>query len=203
MNKRSLHYLKAFGFEYFNEQRKIRHLNLSFSELNERVKNCRLCHFSKLRKYTLMEKEVKNAKILIYQAFIDKEENESGKFFASKNKQELLKLCKELLNLTENEIYFSYMFKCFSNFKFDEQAMRLCLPYFYNELDFVKTKMILCLGKEAFFGLGFKDFQRYKGQCLHFNHCLLMPSYDLNFLSKNPSFYAEFLEDIKKIKGYL
>ncbi|EAK9956256.1 TPA: hypothetical protein R6R46_001252 [Campylobacter lari] len=203
MNKRSLYYLKAFGYEYFDEQKQIRHFNLSFKELNERVKTCNLCHFSKLRKYSLIEKEAKNAKILIYQAFIDKEENESGKFFASKNKQEFLRLCKDLLNLKEDEIYFSYMFKCFSNFKIDDQALKLCLPYFYNELDFIKAKIILCLGQEAFASLGFGNFQKYKGQCMRFNNALLLSSYDLNFLSKNPSFYTEFIEDIKKIKGYL
>ncbi|OCX42358.1 hypothetical protein A7X81_03990 [Campylobacter ornithocola] len=203
MNKRSLYYLKAFGFEYFNDQRQIKHCNLSFKELNERIRACNLCYFSKLRKHSLMEKEAKNAKILIYQAFIDKEENESGEFFASKNKQEFLRLCKELLNLKEDEIYFSYMFKCFSNFKVDDQALKLCLPYFYNELEFVKAKIILCLGQEAFVSLGFENFQKYKGQYMRYNNALLLPSYDLEFLNKNPSFYVDFIEDIKKIKGYL
>ncbi|AJC86063.1 uracil-DNA glycosylase family protein [Campylobacter sp. RM16704] len=203
MDKRNLHYLRAFGFEYIEEQMQFKKHDLNFEELKDKVKNCKLCHFSKLRKNILMEKEVKNAKIIIFQSFVDKDENESGKLFASKAKQELLQICKELLNLSENEIYFSYMIKCFSNFKIDEYAVNSCLPYFYSELEFIKAKLVLCLGKEAFAGLGFENFQKYKGQWLHFNNILLLPSYDLNFLNKNPSFYTEFIEDIKKIKGYL
>ncbi|CAM4040113.1 uracil-DNA glycosylase family protein [Campylobacter armoricus] len=203
MDKRKLYYLKAFGFEYIEEQIKIKNFDLNFQELREKIKNCKLCHFSKQRKNVLMEKEAKNAKILIFQSFIDKDENESGKLFASKSKQEFLRVCKEFLNLNEDDIYFSYMLKCFSNFKVEEQALKSCLPYFYNELELIKTKLILCLGKEAFNGLGFENFEKYKGQWLRFNDMLLLSTYDLNFVSKNPSFYAEFIDDIKKIKGYL
>ncbi|AJC84363.1 uracil-DNA glycosylase family protein [Campylobacter peloridis] len=203
MDKRKLHYLKAFGFEYIQENKHIFQIDFNYQELNEKIRTCSLCHFSKLRKKSLINNDVKKAKIIVYQAYIDKEENESGEFFASKLKQDFLKLCKEHLNLEKEDIYASYMLKCFSNFKTDDNALKLCLPYFYNELNFVNSKIILCLGKEAFFSLGFDNFERYKGEWLHFGECFVMPTYDLEFLSKNPSLFVEFIEDIKKIKGRL
>lgn len=203
MDKRNLHYLKAFGFEYIEEIKDIERLNLSFEQLQNAVKKCTLCNFSKLRKHSLMEKEVKKAKILIFQNYADKEENESGKLFASKLKQDFLHNFQEILNLKEEEIYFSYMLKCFSNFKFDENAVKFCLPYFYNELEFINPKMIFCLGEEAFLSLGFENFKVHIGQWIRFNQYFIMPYYDLNYLSKNPSLYANFIEDIKKIKGCL
>ncbi|MBF7047700.1 hypothetical protein IY804_06410, partial [Campylobacter volucris] len=101
MDKRNLHYLKAFGFEYIEEIKDIERLNLSFEQLQNAVKKCTLCNFSKLRKHSLMEKEVKKAKILIFQNYADKEENESGKLFASKLKQDFLHNFQEILNLKE------------------------------------------------------------------------------------------------------
>ncbi|WP_291952930.1 uracil-DNA glycosylase family protein [Campylobacter sp.] len=203
MDKRNLYYLKAFGFEYLEEVKRVKSADFSFVELQNSIKKCTLCNFYKLRKNSLIEKEIKKARILIFQSYIDKDENESGKFFASKLKQDFLLKFKELLDLNEDEIYFSYVLKCFSNFKFDKNSVEFCLPYFYNELKFIKPKLILCLGEEAFLSLGFADFKTYIGQWLKFNESLIMPNYDLNYLSKNPSLYANFIEDIKKIKGYV
>ncbi|MCR6594078.1 uracil-DNA glycosylase family protein [Campylobacter insulaenigrae] len=203
MDKRRLYYLKAFGFEYLEEVKRNKGTNISFEELQNSVRKCTLCNFSKLRKKSLIEKEVKKAKVLIFQTYIDKDENENGEFFASKLKQDFLLKFKELLDLSEDEIYFSYVLKCFSNFKFDKNSVEFCLPYFYSELEFIKPKIILCLGEEAFLSLGFENFKVYIGQWLRFNESLIMPNYDLDYLSKNPSLYANFIEDIKKIKGYL
>lgn len=203
MDLRTLHYLKAFGYSYISEKKDIKCSDLNFYELSQSIGKCTLCHYSKLRKKKLYQDEIKNAKLMIYQAFIDKEENESGKLFASKEKKELLVLCKDILNLNENEIYLSYMLKCFSNFELNQNALDLCLPYFFDELRLINPSMILCLGKEAFKSLGFVDFDKYRGECLKLNEKNIIVSYDLRFLSKNPSFYADFIEDIKKIKGYL
>ncbi|EMV9652788.1 hypothetical protein AADV22_001764, partial [Campylobacter jejuni] len=55
----------------------------------------------------------------------------------------------------------------------------------------------------TFKSLGFKDYHILKGEVFAYKNFFIMPSYDLDFIEKNPSYEKNFIQDLKKIKGFL
>lgn len=205
---RELHYLKAMGYDFIDENLKNENLKNDFSvknfkDLQNSVKNCTLCHFSKTRRHVLMEKEQKSVKLLILASFAQKSENESGILLDSLRGENLKKILQEILGLKRENFYFSYLFKCFSYSKFDNFSLQSCLPFFWNELKLVKPKIVLCLGEYAFEGLGFKNFNALRGEIFAYEDFFIMPSFELEFIEKNPSYKKDFIDDLKKLKGFL
>ncbi|EJC2330858.1 uracil-DNA glycosylase family protein, partial [Campylobacter coli] len=175
----------------------------NFKDLRKNIQECTLCHFSKSRCFTLMENEIKNASLMIVDTLAHKNENEKGVLLNSKKGERLKFYLKEILGLCEKEFYFSYLFKCFSNGKFDDFSLQSCLPFFWNELELVQPKMILCLGEYPFKSLGFSDFNALRGEIFAYKNFFIMASFELEFIEKNPSCEKIFIQDLKKIKGFL
>ncbi|EAL0015366.1 hypothetical protein BBY97_03050, partial [Campylobacter jejuni] len=109
----------------------------------------------------------------------------------------------QILGLCDEDFYFSYLFKCFCNGKFDDFSLQSCLPFFWNELKLIQPAFLLCLGEYTFKNLGFKDYHILKGEVFAYKNFFIMPSYDLDFIEKNPSYEKNFIQDLKKIKGFL
>ena len=135
---RSLYYLKAMGFNFVDTH--INHFEQvqNFQELKQLVSSCTLCQFSKTRKFSLMEPKIKNAKLLILDVFGQKSENESGILLNSKKGEKLKHYIYQILGLCDEDFYFSYLFKCFCNGKFDDFSLQSCLPFFWNELKLIQ-----------------------------------------------------------------
>ncbi|EHV3220838.1 uracil-DNA glycosylase family protein [Campylobacter coli] len=200
---RTLHYLKAMGYDFTDENLKLHSKIENFKDLRKNIQECTLCHFSKSRCFTLMENEIKNASLVIVDTLAHKNENEKGVLLNSKKGERLKFYLKEILGLCEKEFYFSYLFKCFSNGKFDDFSLQSCLPFFWNELELVQPKMILCLGEYPFKSLGFSDFNALRGEIFAYKNFFIMASFELEFIEKNPSCEKIFIQDLKKIKGFL
>lgn len=225
---RDLHYLKGFGVEFVEtsqNQNAIKVVNFSdskspqsmqnsalnpqkskiksgFDILLEQVRQCELCHLSKRRKYALIEPVPKKAPLMLLYSHSDKGENELG-FLKSPLKARLIALIAQNLGLSQDEFYLSYVYKCFNDNKVDDLAMSQCFPYFYSELDMVKPRFLLILGELAAKAVGLNDFKALRGELLSWHGTPCLASFDMNFLAKNPSLEAEFIKDLKKIKGFL
>lgn len=200
---RGLHYLKAIGYDFMDENLRSDVPVKTFKELQNSVSNCTLCHFSKMRKHALIEAEQKRVKLLILGAHAQKSENESGVLLDSLRGENLRELVWEVLGLKREEFYFSYLFKCFSYSKFDDFSLQSCLPFFWDELRLIKPKIVLCLGKYAFEGLGFRDFGALRGEIFAYDDFFIMPSFELEFIERNPSHKKRFIDDLQRIKGFL
>ncbi|EFV4209826.1 hypothetical protein HRB65_000099 [Campylobacter jejuni] len=200
---RSLYYLKAMGFNFVDTHTNHFEQVQNFQELKQLVSSCTLCQFSKTRKFSLMEPKIKNAKLLILDVFGQKSENESGILLNSKKGEKLKHYIYQILGLCDEDFYFSYLFKCFCNGKFDDFSLQSCLPFFWNELKLIQPAFLLCLGEYTFKSLGFKDYHILKGEVFAYKNFFIMPSYDLDFIEKNPSYVKNFIQDLKKIKGFL
>ncbi|MDX2322947.1 uracil-DNA glycosylase family protein [Campylobacter hepaticus] len=200
---RSLYYLKAMGFDFINTYTNYRGQVHNFEELKKNIQTCTLCHFSKTRKFSLIEQKMKKVKLLIVDTHSQKSENESGILLDSKKGEKLKYYIHKNLGLSNEDFYFSYLFKCFSNGKFDDFSLQSCLPFFWNELKLIQPSFLLCLGEYAFKSLGFKDFDILRGEIFTYKNFFIMPSYELNFIEKNPSYEKIFIQDLNKIKGFL
>jgi len=199
---RTLHYLKAIGYDFFSENNSQEPKIKNFEELKKDITNCTLCQLCKKRKFPLVEKEQKKVRLFIIGSLAQKSENESGILLNSKNGLILKKQLFESLNLKEEGFYFSYLFKCFST-KIDDFSLQSCLPFLLNEIQIIKPKIILCLGAYALKALGFEDFTNLRGEIFAYKNFFVLASFDIEFIEKNPSFQKDFIEDLEKIKGFL
>ncbi|MGH2327413.1 uracil-DNA glycosylase family protein [Campylobacter taeniopygiae] len=200
---RSLYYLKAMGYNFTDKPSNIQPKIKNFENLRSNIQKCNLCHFSKFRRFTLMENQLKPVSLMILDTFGQKIENENGCILESKKGKTLQSYIYNILGLKKEQFYFSYLFKCFSNGKFDDFSLQSCLPFFWNEVELLQPKFVLCLGEYAFNSLGFSDFNTLRGEIFTHKKFFFMASFDLEFIEKNPSYEKDFMEDLKKIKGFL
>lgn len=200
---RNLHYLKSFGYEFVSKELNFTSKESDFAHLRASVSRCELCSLSKKRHHSLIEPHLKPAKLMILDTFADKSEDESGSLLLSNKGEKLLNLLKTALNLSQDEIFLSYVYKCFSGGKNDANALSSCLPYFWSEFCLVKPRVLLVLGEDSFENLGFDDFKRLRGELFTHLKAWVMPTFSVEFIIKNPSFELEFLNDLSKIKGLL
>lgn len=200
---RNLHYLKSFGYEFVSKNFEIHSIQSDFANLKESISRCELCTLSKKREKPLIETEFKRAKLMILDSFASKEESKSGNLLQSTKGEKLLNALKNVLDLNQDELYISYIYKCFSGGKNDDLALKQCLPYFWAEFRLIKPRVLLVLGEDSFINLGFDDFKRFRGEIFTHKNAWIMPSFDMDFILKNPSFEKEFLNDLNKIKGLL
>ncbi|WP_300702535.1 uracil-DNA glycosylase family protein [uncultured Campylobacter sp.] len=199
---RALYYLKAFGYDFF-EKADEDYKYTSYENLKEQIYSCELCSYSKKRKHIFFPRKKKDMKIFIIDSFIKKSENENGIFMSSTQNTKLKTLLKQHLNLEEKDYYISYIYKCFCDEKNDDFALKQCVPYVFAELSLLKPDFILCLGENAFNALGFSDFKRLRGEFFIFFNAWFLPSFDINFITKNPSLEENFIDDLNKIKTFL
>lgn len=204
MNKlKVLHYLKAFGYEFIDK-------NLHFSsskendflELKQRIEACRLCQLSKKRQHSLIANKFEKTKLMILDSFASKSENESGILLNSMKGRKLLELLKEHLKLEAHDFYLAYVYKCFTS-QNDAFALKQCLPYFWAEFKLCSPKILLILGKESFENIGFDEYESLKGELFSHQNTWVLPSFDVDFILKNPSFEKDFIKDLNKIKALL
>lgn len=199
---RNLYYLKAFGYEFIDKKPEFKATNKDFKHLSAQISNCALCTLSKRRKHCVMD-AFKPHKLMIIDSFISKSENDSGVLLSSSKGEKLKSSLKECLNLDPEGFYLSYLYKCFSESKSDENALKQCMPYVFEEFFLLRPKVLLILGSEAFEALGFGDFERFKGELFSYQNAWALGTYDMNFLLKNPSFEPEFKAHLKKIKALI
>lgn len=200
---RNLHYLKSFGYEFVSKELNFTNKESDFAHLRASVSRCELCSLSKKRHHSLIEPHLKPAKLMILDTFADKSEDESGSLLLSNKGEKLLNLLKTALNLSQDEFFLSYVYKCFSGGKNDASALSSCLPYFWSEFCLVKPRVLLVLGEDSFENLGFDDFKKLRGELFTHLKAWVMPTFSVEFIIKNPSFELEFLNDLSKIKGLL
>ncbi|MBZ7938579.1 hypothetical protein H2278_06635 [Campylobacter sp. W0018] len=200
---RSLYYLKAMGYNFTDKPSHIQPKIKNFENLRSNIQKCNLCHFSKFRRFTLMENQLKPVNLMILDTFGQKIENENGYILESKKGKTLQSYIYNILGLKKEQFYFSYLLKCFSNGKFDDFSLQSCLPFFWNEVELLQPKFVLCLGEYAFNSLGFSDFNALRGEIFTHKNFFFMASFNLEFIEKNPSYKKDFMEDLKKIKGFL
>lgn len=227
---RNLHYLKAFGYDFFdkkplsffnknlafsndkfNENLNFTQKTQAFFKLKEQISNCELCSLSKKRRKASFNRNLKrdlkqdlsSCCLMIIKEFISKKEHENGDFFKDAQGLELKNLLLNELNLNENELYLSSIYKCFNDEKPDAAALHQCLPYVFEEIKLLKPFLILILGEGAFKTLKFEGFKERRGQFFEFLGALTMASFDLDFLSKNPSHKQDFIKDLQKFAPHL
>lgn len=160
--------------------------------LNKQIKNCNLCSLSKIRNNSILLPN-QRVDILFISLFLEDFEAENFIKTTAKTAYSSLLKCQPKQKALEFFLKNSSL----------NESIECCKNYI---LEYIKTsspKIIITLGKEVFFALvGEKNeaFSVLKGGVYRFENSLLIPSYSLDFLAKNPSLYNEIKVDLSKIR---
>ncbi len=119
----------------------------------------------------------------------------------------LQKILKNVLNISIDDVYLSYIVKCklINSQKASHVEVSNCKEYLHQELNLIKPKLIVTLGEDSFNYLtGNTDsFSKIRQRVLKFMDYDLISTFHLNDLLKNPSLKKEAFSDFKLIKSFI
>ena len=119
-------------------------------ELSAEINNCKKCDLYKTRNKPLIGDGSINAKILVIGESPGYNEDIQGRAFVGEA-GEILDQLLGLINLKRNEIYITNILKCHppKNHNPSKQEIDSCIEYLYRQINIIKPRVILTLGKYA------------------------------------------------------
>lgn len=123
---------------------------MNLKELEEYASVCTACSLHEGRNKPVFSKGSSEASIMICGMVPADEENKAGLPFVGRAGQ-LLDVILEECGLTLNDIYITNLVKCYlkAGLSLKQEWIDNCLPYIITQIDIVKPKVIVTLGKDA------------------------------------------------------
>ena len=208
----NLYRLKSIGFEYIdhfniNEQESYVQPN-SMQELQKTMQGCHLCDLSKSRKQTMLGFGNENANIVFLDYQVSQAQDNTNSYYAGRSGETLRKMIENVLQLNVNEAYITHAIKCkpLQSNKPSSSEWNSCKSYLFTQLEFIKPKIIVTLGEDAYTHLtndNAENFENVRGHVIDFKNYKLIPIYHPQFLLRNPELKKITLNDLLTIKSCL
>ncbi|WP_297442072.1 uracil-DNA glycosylase [Sulfurimonas sp.] len=207
----NLYKLKAIGFEYID------HFDLNqiqnskndetLEQLAQSVTTCHLCDLSKSRTQSMSGFGNPNAALFILDYSISQVQDKTNSYYAGRSGDTLKKMIENVIKIRVEEAYLTHAIKCkpLQSNKPSLSEWNSCKNYLYSQIDFVKPKVIVTLGAEAYAHLtGDTDnFENVRGHVIDYKEYKLIPIYHPQYLLRNPESKKVTLNDLKTIKSCL
>ena len=134
------------------------------------------------------------------------DEDITGEPFVGRAGQLLTKII-EAMGLRREDVYIANLIKCRppSNRNPEPDEMEQCEPFLFRQIDAIKPKVIVALGKFAAQSLlrSAEPITRLRGRELQYRDAILMPTYHPAYLLRTPSAKREVWEDMKRVSAIL
>jgi DNA polymerase len=134
------------------------------------------------------------------------DEDQQGIPFVGRAGQLLTKII-EAIGLTREEVYIANVIKCRppQNRNPEPDEVDTCEPFLFRQIDVIKPKVIVALGKFAAQTLlrTEEPISRLRGRVSDFRGAKLIPTFHPAYLLRNPSSKREVWEDMKAARGLL
>jgi DNA polymerase len=134
------------------------------------------------------------------------DEDEQGIPFIGRAGQLLTKII-EAIALTREDVYIANVIKCRppQNRNPEPDEVATCEPFLFHQIDAIKPKVIVALGKFAAQTLLRTEtpISRLRGQLFEYRGTKLIPTFHPAYLLRNPSSKREVWEDMKLVKRLL
>jgi uracil-DNA glycosylase family 4 len=134
------------------------------------------------------------------------DEDEQGIPFIGRAGQLLTKII-EAINLRRDDVYIANIIKCRppQNRNPEPDEVASCEPFLFRQIDVIKPKVIVALGKYAAQTLLRREtpISRLRGQVFDYRGAKLVPTFHPAYLLRNPSSKREVWEDMKLVKRLL
>jgi uracil-DNA glycosylase len=120
---------------------------------------------------------------------------------------QLLTRIIEAINLTRDDVYIANVIKCRppQNRNPEPDEVETCEPFLFQQIDIIKPKVIVALGKFAAQGLlrTLDPISRLRGRVFEYRGARLIPTFHPAYLLRNPSSKREVWEDMKLVRSLL
>jgi uracil-DNA glycosylase family 4 len=134
------------------------------------------------------------------------DEDLQGEPFVGRAGQLLTKII-EAIGLKRGDVYIANVIKCRppGNRNPEPDEVERCEPFLFRQIDMVKPKVIVALGKFAAQSLLKTNdpITRLRGREYRFRSATLIPTFHPAYLLRNPSSKREVWEDMKKVRALL
>jgi uracil-DNA glycosylase len=134
------------------------------------------------------------------------DEDIQGEPFVGRAGQLLTKII-EAIDLRREDVYIANVIKCRppQNRNPEPDEVEQCEPFLFRQIDIIKPKVIVALGKFAAQSLlnTTEPITRIRGREYRYRDSILMPTYHPAYLLRNPSSKREVWEDMKRVRELL
>jgi DNA polymerase len=134
------------------------------------------------------------------------DEDIQGEPFVGRAGQLLTKII-EAIGLTRDSVYIANVIKCRppGNRNPEPDEVDTCEPFLFRQIDIIKPKVIVALGKFAAQSLlrTTEPITRIRGREYQYRDAILMPTYHPAYLLRNPASKREVWEDMKRVRAIL
>jgi DNA polymerase len=134
------------------------------------------------------------------------DEDVQGEPFVGRAGQLLTKII-EAIDLRREDVYIANVIKCRppQNRNPEPDEVAQCEPFLFRQIDTIKPKVIVALGKFAAQSLlrTTEPITRIRGREFSYRDSILIPTYHPAYLLRNPSAKREVWEDMKRVKQLL
>jgi uracil-DNA glycosylase family 4 len=211
---KNLYTLKALGFGYEESSSKAdihfsRELPNDFNQLIATTQACSLCELAKNRKQAIIPSVVdpKQIKVLFVVDPPSVAEDEQNRPVTAKVAQMLENIVANVLELQPHEIYVTNAVKCRVNSSniLNENILSLCKPYLFKQMELLTPKVIVPLGHISYNQLihNGDEFEVSRGKTLKLDQFVVVPSYSLTHLLRNPSAKKDAHRDMLLVKEHI
>jgi len=207
----NLYRLKSLGFNYidpfFINENMPNDKPLSMQELQNDIFSCYLCDLSKSRNQSMCGFGNLNADLMIVDFTVSSNDDNTNSYYSGRSGEMLKDMIENVLELSIDEVYFTHAIKCKtlnSNIP-SSSEWESCKNYLYSQIEFIKPKVVVTLGKDAYAKIinEDEDFQSVRGHVIDFKNYKLVPIEHPNFLLRNPENKKISFNDLKTIKSCL
>ncbi len=182
---------------------------LGWEELAERVSDCQACGLHNTRTHVVFGVGNREADIMFIGEAPGAQEDQQGEPFVGRAGQLLTSMLRAI-GLQREEVFIANILKCRPPGNRDPkpEEVDLCTPFLVRQVELVKPKLIIALGRiAAHFLLNTKmPLNCLRGQQFTFNSESKIPllvTYHPAYLLRSPLEKAKSYEDLLKIRGFL
>lgn len=175
----------------------------NLEELNSMICNCQLCSLGKTRNKFVFGVGNSNANAMLIGEAPGADEDLQGEPFVGRAGKLLNDILKAI-NFEREEVYIANILKCRPPGNRDPlpSEMETCMPYLLKQIELIKPKVILCLGRIAANGLLNKKLtlSALRENVYDFYGIKVVVTYHPAALLRNPNWKRGCWEDVKKFR---
>lgn len=180
--------------------------SLSFKELERVASVCTRCRLAGTRTQVVFGVGNPNADLMFIGEAPGRDEDLKGEPFVGRAGQLLTDIIAAM-KLTRDDVYIANVIKCRPPENRNPEADELdaCRPYIRRQIEVIKPRVIVTLGKFAFQSLTGKALaiSATRGQWLDYEGIRVMPTYHPAYLLRTPGAKKDVWQDMKKVMAEL
>ena len=178
----------------------------SLDQLKKIVESCKLCELHKTRINTVFGAGSDRSKLVIIGEAPGAEEDKTGLPFVGRSGKLLTKML-EAIGFSRDDVFICNVLKCRppNNRDPKSEEIRQCSMYLDKQLEILKPKYILALGRIAAKRILEKDLamKEFRKEIHSYNNIPVMVTYHPSALLRNPKWKYDAWEDLKSLQSNL